>query len=106
MSAVIQRPLLTEGANGDTLYTGPIGPGMAAAHSERDVKVEHPSERGGKTWRVSLHDSPNLMPTTEAEWGCAATLEEAWRYALGAFFGPVDAEYSEDLLVRIIEEHS
>lgn len=84
--------ILTETEDG-TCYTGPLAPAQRAIREEygEDVTVERRSDgrwivtehRGGE------HANPNA-------WGVGETEEEAWRYLIGADFGPLDATYDEE----------
>lgn len=93
-SGATHAPLLIEDEHGDVLYTGDLDAGKALARADRWV-VEKPGASGW--YVVELHDSPDL--DSMAEWGAGETPDEAWRYALGAMFGPLDAEYDEDVLL-------
>lgn len=98
MSAV---PLLIVGPNGqDTYYTGDLTAGQSAANADgRHHFVTEPVKLGD-TWSVVLSDSDDVDDA--AEWGAGDTLEQAWRYALGAMFGPVDDEYDEAALLAVL----
>lgn len=65
-------------------FTGPLTEGMAAAHLDRHVQVE----RDGSWWHVELCEQYNRSDV--AEDGHGPNLEQAWRWALGAFFGPYE----------------
>lgn len=82
--------LVVDPETGDTFYTGPLEAGIRLAQKYRIVSVEQVD--GGVL--VGLGDS---FPS-DAEWGCGPTEEIAWRFALGAMFGPIDSEYDEDSL--------
>lgn len=91
--------LIEHPETGDCYYTGDLTAGRLLAENDgRIVKMgRHPS---GVYW-VHLNDSPD--PDSTAEWGHGASLEEAFRYALGAMFGPIDSEYSEDHLRWVLD---
>jgi len=72
-------------------YTGPLEAAKKIAVAERIVK-EYVNRKGN--FVVSLNDECSDGSLSEAEWGAADTNEQAWRFALGAFFGPYD--YDED----------
>jgi hypothetical protein len=81
--------ILTE-REGGTYYTGPLRPAQRAMRNEYgdDLDVER---RDDGTWvvtehRGTTHENPN-------QWGAGATEEEAWRYLIGADFGPLDPTY-------------
>lgn len=90
------RPLLEEDSNGDVRYVGPLHLGKRAALLDRFPLVTHHETHV----RVELHD--DAEHTSAAEWGAGPTEEEAWRYALGAAFGPMDAEYDEAGLYTLL----
>lgn len=86
-----------------TYYTGPLNAGIAVAHRER-YSAEGLTRPG--VYRVNLSDSPAIDALDErdlAEWGSGPDRETAWRYALGALFGPIDDEYDADHLRRLID---
>lgn len=86
-----KNSILSERDNG-TYYTGPLDPAIKAM---RDEYGEHITvERGANGWKVtehrgSTHDNPN-------QWGVGVTEEEAWRYLIGADFGPLDSTYEDE----------
>lgn len=93
------HPLIVN-PSGDTYFIGDLAAGKSFVELDRYVReVEHPSGQ----WRVALCDDP--QGKSEAEWGSGPTLEEAWRFALGAYFGPIDDEYDEDRLVNLLAQH-
>lgn len=91
---------------GDSYFTGNLEQGIALAKRDR-YPVLRTTEG---LWQVYLLDRPhseseaeaalskNMWPEDTAEWGCAPTEEDAWRFALGAMFGPFDSEYNEPQL--------
>jgi hypothetical protein len=91
--------LLIEGASGDTYYVGDLEAGKALVARDRYV-FEGPRPLG--YYGVDLCDTEN--PDDVAEWGRGATPEEAWRYALGAAMGPIDADYDEAALRRALKD--
>lgn len=91
---IVDLPLLIDGdGEADTYYTGDLTAGQALASENRYVFTD---ELTGSHYSVLLCDSLNRDDL--AEWGSGQSVEEAWRYALGAMFGPVDDEYDEALL--------
>lgn len=85
--------LIVEAANGDSYFTGNLKQGIALAARDRWIS----STYNDGVWRVELCDDPER--TDAAEWGSSITSEEeAMRYALGAMFGPDDAEYDNERL--------
>lgn len=102
----MRRPLLIEDPltpGGDAYYNGPLGLGILAAHAERHVvvtrhRVQVANDVWRIEWRVEFHDDPDV--DSPAEWGSGPTDSVAWRFALGAMLGPLDAEYDEEALVK------
>lgn len=88
--------LIVDPETQDTFYTGPLEAGIRLAQKDRIVSVEQ--VEGGVL--VGLGDS---FPG-DAEWGCGPTEETAWRFALGAMFGPIDSEYDENRLSEEIRK--
>lgn len=76
--------------NGDWYYIGPSKEAMALARKNRKMHVSA-TETGATV--VELYE---LDMSGVAEWGCDADLQVALRFALGAFLGPIDDEYTED----------
>lgn len=87
---------------GGTLYIGPLSPAKRFARSERRVKVT--VNRGHTVRTVEFHDHPD--EPSVAEFGRAPDQHMAWRYALGALFGPLDDQYEEDRLAALLKEFS
>lgn len=103
MSTVTIPPInsahpLDVASNGDTYF---VGHDLEAAKRlvlrDRWAKVER---HDGHVY-VSLCDDETLIQ--EAEWGSGATEEVAWRFALGAAFGPIDTEYDESRLIAWLQ---
>lgn len=90
---------LTTGEGGDTYFQGDLEAGKRLAAQDRFPSVTYVEER--EAWLVELCDDPDY--SSVAEWGGGKTLEEAWRYALGAMFGPEDGEYDERHLITILQ---
>ena len=86
--------------NGDVYYTGPLDAGMRLALRDRWARMVR---KDGK-WMVRLCDDEQGL--LEAEWGNAENPDDAWRFALGAMFGPIDEEYSERVLRRELDRVS
>jgi hypothetical protein len=98
MSLLIEHP-----ETGDTYFIGDLDEGQALARVDRVVFTGEVIALNGKpAFFVHLNDSED--PDDTAEWGNGATQEEAWRYALGALFGPMDSEYDEDSLRTALSE--
>jgi len=95
----------------DTFYVGDLDRGIAAIKLDRFTTegwVKNDSDE--RYYRVHLCDrEPAGTEPTDAddvaEFGSGKTREEAWRYALGAAFGPIDAEYDEDGLRKGLFRH-
>lgn len=96
--------LLTE-RDGDTYYTGPLdfGKWFAEYPEGRYPSVTGPIEERDGAFLVELCDDEERNDV--AEYGSGATEEEAWRFALGAMFGPIDDGYDEDSLLGMIAEY-
>jgi len=81
-----------------TYYTGPLEEAKAFI-SDWIASTESHYSKDGKDWySVYLSmDTGNGEPATKDncnDFGHGETSEEAWRYALGAEFGPADDEFS------------
>lgn len=103
-------PLLEDTEVG-TKYVGPLEEGKMQAH--RDFYTQ--SSKDGDKWVVVLMRNLPASGTSKEEWDAACfeaadmwgrgdTEEEAYRYALGALFGPIDAQYDEDALRSAIAD--
>lgn len=75
-----------------TYYIGPLEVAKQMAATDREVHVIHTPTH----YRVNLFDDPNDPEGSLAEFGSGITVEVAWRWALGAYFGPLDSEYPGD----------
>lgn len=95
--------LLVEHEGDDLLYVGPLEPAKSLAKRDR-VVVERLDEG---VYRVNLcYSEPDYGAHTNredsiwavtAEWGSSSESEdEAWRYAIAAYLGPIDDEYPGD----------
>lgn len=84
--------ILTDTDDG-TFYTGPLEPARQAMLNEYGDSITARTLPDGGVevveHRGSTPDSPN-------QWGVGATAEEAWRYLIGADFGPLDATYEAE----------
>ena len=83
---------LSEG-NGDTYYTGPLEP--AKAFIRQDAEITETVEDGTHVVLIGTTHAPGETVTWENadDWGKGPDNETAWRYALGAAFGPADDEF-------------
>ena len=97
LATALVEPLLIEDEAGDTLFTGDLAAGRALAERDRFAYVELDS----LSVRVLLCDSED--PKDVAEWGAGPSEDTAWRYALGALFGPIDDDYDEAALRRELD---
>jgi hypothetical protein len=78
----------------DTVYVGPLEEAQEFIRSYSNVSVV---SRAAGLWSVFINeDGGTQTPTLDNcnEYGNADTEEQAWRYALGAAFGPADDEFS------------
>lgn len=89
--------LLIERDNGDAYYTGPLMNGLALVLIDRVIFTEGYED----VFHVEFRDFPGNSGDT-AEWGRGETLDEALRWAMGAFFGPLDEFYSEKELHTLL----
>lgn len=85
--------LISHPETGGLYYVGELDPAKRLVAQDRIVFTGTQLQPGGVYHWVHLNDSED--PDDTAEWGRGETAEEAWRYALGAAFGPVDDEYDE-----------
>lgn len=90
MGHMLTEDQFTEGF-GDLYYTGPLEVAQEFMRKTAGVTVQ----RSGEYVEVLFgHDGQEAVTWENAnEWGRAHTEEEAWRFALGAAFGPIDAEF-------------
>lgn len=72
------------GINGDLLYIGPLAEAQEFI-CKNDNTVDTNLNPTTRLWRVELSDGNSF--------GVADTLEMAWRYAMGAEFGPIDENF-------------
>lgn len=91
------------GDTGDLFYTGPLEPAKEHANRDRYIVVWYDEKH--KVWSVNFCDSAPKNGSDDAIWaetaeyGVGKTLEDAWRYALGAYWGPIDEGYMGDQYV-------
>lgn len=89
-------------------YVGQLKPALLLASEERTFYYETGAARSHSLHRVKfctptmamvLDDrGTTVAPICEDEHGTGASAEEAFRFALGALFGPLDEGYDNDLL--------
>lgn len=84
---------LAENETGDTVYTGPLEP--AKEFIRRHEEVAETVAGGTHTVLIGTTHAPGEIVTWENadDWGRGPDNETAWRYALGAVFGPADDEF-------------
>lgn len=86
-------------------FLGDLSKGKAAAGLSRHIVIVTPENHQLGSYQVNLCDDEADPQGSIAEFGAGKTEEIAWRYALGAFFGPVDDEYQGDeWLSRFLNE--
>lgn len=98
MSAYAVNSILQDTEVG-VYYSGPLEPAKRAlldSYGEDNITVVHLTDyaTGEPYVQVTEHrggaqDSPN-------QWGSAETEDEAWRYLIGADFGPLDDTYDDE----------
>lgn len=91
-----------------TYYTGPLEEAKAFV-SDWLSSTEARFTKDGQYWYsvlLAYSNKDGEMVTLDNcdEYGNAPTLEEAWRYALGAEFGPADDEFSAFPLTHVKDE--
>ncbi len=88
--------LETDPETGDTFFTGSLEEALVLVEQDRHVVL---IPRNG-FFTVELRDKEPV--DAAAEWGSAATPEQALRFALGAYFGPDDYEGYADYLAEAL----
>lgn len=90
---MLSNSILTETGVG-TYYTGPLDPAVKAMRDEygNDLTVEHDPETGF----CLVTEHRGTEPGSPNQWGKGKTEEEAWRYLIGAEFGPLDDTYEDE----------
>lgn len=91
MTTTLTERDLEERPNG-TFYTGPLEP--AKAHLVRNFYATEASEKDGVHTVLVGYESSAVSWENCSEFGRGKSAEEAWRFALGAAYGPVDSEFS------------
>lgn len=81
-----------EERTGGTYYTGPVEP--AQNYLARHGYDTDAFEENGKTTVLVGYTGEKVTWENCAEFGKGPTADEAWRYALGAAYGPVDDEFA------------
>lgn len=91
--------LLNDPATGEPKFIGDLDAGKKVACAERHVEERGP-DTTIRVFQVWLYSDP--WDDTPSEVGIGPTLDQAWRVALGALFGPIDSEYDEDHLRAVL----
>ena len=78
-----------------TYYVGPLSAGLSIATD---------NNYGRPPWVEDTGNSEMFCVTDSHHYGYADTLEGAYRYYLGAVFGPMDEYYDEEYLTKMINE--
>lgn len=97
----------------DWVYVGDLAAGQRVAMRERSFWEQVDDTEDGTYVTVYLcdqeGDNEGCSPASEEdakyyerEFGRATTFEDAWRYALGAMFGPDDDGYDDPHLRRLL----
>ena len=86
--------------NEDAYYVGPLEPAKSLARDDADDPLL-------EAWFVSTGAGSvgAYRVETEHDWGQGASTEEAWRFYLGAVFGPEDEYYDEEHLEILLIQH-
>lgn len=84
--------ILTDTKHG-TFYTGPLGPAKRALLDSYNDGITVLDQ--GDHWLVAEHFGHDSIEHMN-QWGKGETEEEAWRYLIGADFGPLDDTYDDE----------
>lgn len=88
-----ENPLVIIGPNEtDWYYTGRLINGISLYLKDDPAPTIEPRTPDGDGWILK----------SDNHWGTGDTFEDAWRYLLGAAFGPVDEWYDEDHLRTVL----
>jgi hypothetical protein len=71
--------------------------------TEQRIAVGHPDN---DTWKYIVSEHRGGDVESPNQWGSGFTSDEAWRYLIGADFGPIDSEYNEGTLRITLAEVS
>ena len=96
---------LLEERTGGTYYTGPLEPAIAYVKDTYYVSEWDDTNMTGVTglFRVELYaTTQDQVARSASDWGAGRTQEIAWRFALGAEFGPLDEGYDEAALLALL----
>lgn len=98
-------PLLVLHECGDWYFTGDLRSGKRLALRDRTSETRMEETESGPVYRVELSADGRGAD----EWGASTEdMAEAWRFALGAYFGPLDEEYDGSELaamLRVVSAH-
>lgn len=95
------QPSDLQDRNGDLYFTGNKNRVMAYLLHEKDryVNAKVDTIDGAPVYRIELCDDPDR--TDIAEFGAGPDWDTAWRFALGAYLGPLD----EPLTLTMTHDH-
>lgn len=78
-----------------TYYTGPLGEAKDFIRTEYSVTESSYSVKGQTRYTVMFGLNGDQVTWSNCDdYGNGTTMEESWRFALGAAFGPADDEFS------------
>lgn len=86
--------------NNDTYYVGPLEPAISLAREDASDPLLAPQFIAARAGSVGAY-----RVETDHNWGQGASEEEAWRFYLGAVFGPEDDQYDEEHLEIMLAQH-
>lgn len=101
-------PLLDDRAEG-VYYLGPIAPAVRVVEDDGETivlsgHVTKPMVTFCTPSHVTLETGEEVRMLNWNTFGGGASINEALRFALGSHFGPIDEEYDEDRLRRVLLE--
>ena len=103
------RLLIEHPETGDWYYTGPLPAAQRVAALDAYPHVTTRDDGSVSVLLCHTEPPPNATPEeawgVASEWGAGATTEEAWRYVLGAAFGPPYDGYDESHLWTLLQIH-
>lgn len=91
MTETQTEALVVRGTSGDWFYTGDLRAAKRIILSDRHpmMGIDDNFKTGVQTYKVELRER-NADGAVAEFGGSAESFEEAWRYALGAYFGAED----------------
>lgn len=84
---------LLDAANGDCIYNGPLEPARRFLQRYAKTTVERTEGRVSVLVCTTHTDGEAVTWENLDSWGTGPDEETAWRFALGAEFGPADSEF-------------